>query len=182
MRSRDPEGAETPAQRRVPAEAYVTDVVTTFRDDVEALSEELQRGEDPSSLDVVKDAALSYFDDVIASTDRMVAEAEAAGVPDVADGEEAARQVSTALGEMRSALTDARDRMDGLSIEGPQAFASELQSISEDMKGSLDEVAGSLDSFEAPSSRKPPMTSRRASCSPPRERRRSDREASHVYW
>jgi hypothetical protein len=150
--SDQPEGADPPRETRVPARSYVADLcdaITTWMDDIEARNEELQSGMEPTSLDVVKDTALSFFDDVIASTDRMLTEAEAAGVPDVADGEEAARHVSAALRDMRDALTDARDRVEALSIEDPQAFASELQAIGEDMKVSLDEVTGSLDSFES---------------------------------
>lgn len=146
----DPEGA---SEERVPPESYVADLcgaITTWMDDVQALNEELQQQLDPTSLDVVKDTTLSFLDDVIAATDRMLSDVEAAGVPDVDDGGEAARRVSTALGDVRDALAAARDRVEGLSNDDPEAFGSELETIGQDLRESLEDTTGTLESFEVP--------------------------------
>ena len=58
-------------------------------DDVQTLNAELQEQLDPTSLDDVKDTTLAFLDDVIAATDRMLSDVQAAGVPDVTDGGEA---------------------------------------------------------------------------------------------
>ena len=147
----DPEGATE--GERVPPESYVSDLcgaITTWMDDVQALNEELQDQLDPTSLDVVKDTTLAFLDDVIAATDRMLSDVQAAGVPDVADGGEAARGVSTALGDVREALAGARDRVEGLSNDDPEAFGSELETIGEDLRDSLEDTTSTLESFEVP--------------------------------
>ena len=113
----------------------------------------------------MKDTTLAFLDDVIAATDRMLSDVQAAGVPDVTDGGEAARRVSTALGDVRDALAGARDRVEGLSNDDPEAFGSELATIGEDSRESLEDTTGTLESFEVPSSRRPPTTSRRATSS-----------------
>ena len=64
--------------------------------------------------------------------DRPDALGRAGRVPDVTDGGEAARRVSTALGDVRDALAGARDRVEGLSNDDPEAFGSELATIGED--------------------------------------------------
>lgn len=144
-----PDGASA---ERVPPRSYVGDLcgaITTWMDDVQTLNDELQQL-DPTSLDVVKDTTLTFLDDVIAATDRMLSAVEAAGVPDVDDGGEAARRVSTALGAVRAALAGARDRVQGISNEDPKAFGAELQTIGEDLRESLDDTTGTLESFEVP--------------------------------
>ena len=149
----DPEGGD-PQAETVPAEAYVTDLcgsITTWMDDIEGLVAELQRvTEEPASLDVVKETTVAFFDDSITATDRLSEQVEAAGVPDVADGEETARQLSTAVDAIRVAMAEGRDRVAGLSIEDPQAFASELQAVTDDVGADLDDVSSDLESFQAP--------------------------------
>ena len=114
------------------------------------MNEELQQQLDPTSLDVVKDTTLTFLDDVITATDRMLSDVDAAGVPDVDDGGVAARRVSTALSDVRDALAGARDRVEGLSNDDPEAFGSELQTIGRDLRESLADTTGTLESFEVP--------------------------------
>jgi hypothetical protein len=143
-----------PPAETVSAQTYVTDLcgsITTWRDNIGALTEELQsHTDDPASLDVVKDTTVAFFDDAITATDALLADVEAAGVPDVADGGETARRVTTAIDDIRDAIAEGRDRVDGLSIEDPQAFASELRTISDDVGADLQDVTSELASFEAP--------------------------------
>ena len=77
-------------ERRVSAKSYVTDVCgafTTWRNEVVSLSEDLQSSQEPSSIEVAKNSAVSFFADVVGATDRMVSDVEGAGVPDVARGD-----------------------------------------------------------------------------------------------
>lgn len=147
-------GDDDPDETRVSSRSYVTDVcgaVTTWNDEVQATTQELQRAiGEPTDLDSVKETTVSFLDEVIEATDRMMTDVEAAGVPDVQDGEQVARRVTTALGDVRDALADARDRVEGLSTADPEGFATELQAVSADMQTSLQDTVGTLDSFEVP--------------------------------
>ena len=146
-------GSDDVEETRVPARSYVTDIcdaTTTWLDDVQALNEELQAQMEPTSLDVVKDTMLTFFDDAISATDRLLSDVEAAGVPDVPDGEQTARRVSTALGDIRDALTDARGRVEAQPIDPPEEFAAELQATAEQLQVSIEDAAGTLESCEVP--------------------------------
>jgi hypothetical protein len=149
----EPSVTDAPAET-VPAERYVTDLcgsITTWQDDIGTLTEELQsQTNEPASLDVVKETTVAYFDDAITATDALLTDVEGAGVPDVADGEETARRVTTAIDDIRDAMTEGRDRIEGLSTEDPQAFASELRTITNDVGTDLEDVSSELESFQAP--------------------------------
>ena len=164
-------------EERVPPESYVSDLcgaITTWMDDVQTLNDELQEQLDPTSLDDVKDTTLAFLDDVIAATDRMLSDVQAAGVP-TTDGGEAARRVSTALGDVRDALAGARDRVEGLRTT-TRRRSGRSSRPSARIAGVLEDTTGTLESFEVPSWRRPPTTSRRATSSrrePPARRVRS---------
>jgi len=147
-------GADDPEETRVSARSYVTDVcgaVTEWNDDVQALTQELQGAmEDPADLETVKETTVTFLDESVAATERMLTDVGAAGIPDVPDGEEAARRVTAALGDVRDVIAAARDRVEGLSTADPEGFATELQAVSSDLQTSLQDVVGTLESFEVP--------------------------------
>jgi phage-related tail protein len=137
----------------ISAAAYLTelcDAQQAWLQDLQALNADLQEDiADPANVQELKDATLDYFDGVVAVTEDMVAVAEAAGVPDVDNGEEAAAAVVDVLERVTKAIRDARDRVAELETDDPAAFSSELLEISGDMGSSLEEVASAMDSFES---------------------------------
>jgi hypothetical protein len=137
----------------VPASEYLADVcgaVTSWLADIQTLNERLQQELDRSSVEVLKESTIGFFDDVVVTTDSMIARVEDAGVPDVEGGELAAGQVITALGAARDALQDARDRVAVLETDDGPAFSAELQVIAGEMGVSLSQVATAMDAFGSP--------------------------------
>ena len=138
---------------RVSAEAYATGVcgaIADWVDEIQGLNEDLQANLDPSSIDALKDTMVTFLDDVIASTDTVIANVEDAGVPDVEDGEAAAQHLLTGLRDSRGVFQDARDRVEAMPTDDPAAFGEELQTVGTDIQTSMSTIGEDLGRFESP--------------------------------
>ena len=136
----------------VSATEYATGVCSAIAgwvDDIRGLNEELQGNLDPANLDSLKDVMVGFLGDVTAATDAVIDEAEAAGVPDVEDGDATADAVLAALRDSRAVFVDARDRVQGLSTADPAAFAAELETLGTDIQTSMSGIGSELGQFES---------------------------------
>ncbi|HET6790035.1 MAG TPA: hypothetical protein VFI35_00435 [Actinomycetota bacterium] len=141
-------GAET-----VTAEAYATGVcgaIADWVDEIQGLNENLQANLDPTSIDALKDAMVTFLDDVIASTDTVIADVEDVGIPDVDDGAAAAQHLLTGLRDSRGVFEDARDRVEAMPTDDPAAFGEELQTVGTDIQTSMSTIGEDLGRFESP--------------------------------
>jgi hypothetical protein len=137
----------------VSAEAYATGVcsaIADWVDEIQGLNEDLQANLDPSSIDALKDAMVTFLDDVIASTDTVIADVEDVGIPDVDDGDAAAQHLLTGLRESRGVFEDARDRVEAMPTDDPAAFGEELQTVGTDIQTSMSTIGEDLGRFESP--------------------------------
>jgi hypothetical protein len=137
----------------VSAETYATGVcgaIADWVDEIQGLNEDLQANLDPSSIDALKDAMVTFLDDVIASTDTVIANVEDAGVPDVDDGVAAAQHLLTGLRDSRGVFQDARDRVEAMPTDDPAAFGEELQTVGTDIQTSMSTIGEDLGRFESP--------------------------------
>jgi hypothetical protein len=136
----------------VSATEYATGVcgaISGWIDDIQGLNQDLQANLDPSNIDSLKGAMVGFLEDVTSATGAVIDEVEAAGIPDVEDGQTAAEAVLTALRNSRDVFEDARDRVQGLSTADPSAFAQELQTLGSDIQTSMSGIGGELDQFES---------------------------------
>lgn len=137
----------------VTAEAWagaVCGATADWIDEIEGLNAGLREHLDASSLQALRDSTVAYFDDILASTDRMIRRVRTAGVPDVQGGAAAAEHVTSGLADARAALRDARDRASALGTDDPERFNDELRRIGEEVAGSLTDVADSMARFRSP--------------------------------
>ena len=137
----------------VSATEYATGVcgaIAGWVDDIQGLNQDLAANLDPSSIDALKETMVGFLDDVTGATDDVIDEVEAAGIPDVDDGEAAAEAVLSALRDSRAVFEDARDRVQGLSTADPDAFAQELQTLGTDIQSSMSGIGTQLDQFGSP--------------------------------
>ncbi|MCD6021355.1 MAG: hypothetical protein K0R20_1065 [Actinomycetia bacterium] len=142
-----------PDAESVSAETYATSVcgaIADWVDEIRGLNEDLQANLDPSSIDALKDAMVTFLDDVIASTDTVIADVEDAGVPDVEDGDAAAQHLLTGLRDSRGVFEDARDRVEAMSTDDPVAFGEDLQTVGTDIQTSMSTIGEDLGQFESP--------------------------------
>jgi hypothetical protein len=93
---------------------------------------------------------VGYFDDILTSTDGMIGDIEAAGIPDVEGGQEAADRVLAGMRDARAILQQARDDAAALDTSDPQAFGEEVQAIGQEVGSSLGEVGDAMQRFESP--------------------------------
>lgn len=152
--SRDAPSADGGAgSGRVTAEAWASSVcgaTADWIDEIETLNAGLQEHLDASSLEALRDSTVDYFDDLLASTDRMIDRVDAAGVPDVEGGAQVAGHVRSGLATARRALRDARERAAALATDDPETFSGELRQIGEEVATSLSDVGASMARFRSP--------------------------------
>jgi hypothetical protein len=138
----------------VEATAYVSDVcgaVVDWTTEIQTLGGELRdAGASATSVQALKRATLTFFSDSVAATDALLSLIEAAGIPDVPRGEEAADHVLDGLTEARRALQGARKQVQGLATNDAQVFARDVQEITAETGRQLSSVGTSLGGFEAP--------------------------------
>jgi hypothetical protein len=87
---------------------------------------------------------------MLAATDTLISSLDAAGTPDVADGDQIRSTLSDSFEQARAALEDARNQIDALSVDDPQAFAAELTNIGTAIQTSMNGITGSLSGLSAP--------------------------------
>jgi hypothetical protein len=114
---------------RVEPDAWAADVcgsVGTWLDDVQKRSGEIGKtAEQADSLEEVKREFIAFFEGVTGRTDEMLAEIEAAGAPDVDEGEAIAQDLQDSIRPLRDALVDAREQAEDLPTDDQQAFAEQ---------------------------------------------------------
>jgi hypothetical protein len=93
---------------------------------------------------------VTFLDDVIASTDTVIADVEGVGTPDVDDGDIAAQHLLAGLRDSRGVFEDARDRVAAMSTDDPAAFGEELQTVGTDIQTSMSAIGQDLGRFESP--------------------------------
>jgi hypothetical protein len=122
---------------------YVTNVTN--------LSNNFASSLDPSAdLAGQRDAVAGFLDDVLSATDQLISDLDAAGVPDVANGQEIVSSIKAAYQQARQAIDDAKKQVQGLSLDDPTAFASQLSDIGTAIQSSLGDIGGSLSTLDSP--------------------------------
>jgi hypothetical protein len=123
----------------------ITDWATSIQERNTTLQEELQ-GE--TSVEGVKQRVLGFLDDAIASTDQMLEQVDEVGVPDVENGEEVHQQLAGALQSSRDVLADARDTVDQLDSDDPQAMSQGLEELGASIQSAFADISSPLESLE----------------------------------
>lgn len=132
----------------VSAREYLTGVCGAVRDWGQVIQEkggELQNLATESSPEDVKDAIVTFLDDIISETDTLISGVEESGVPDVENGGEIADSVSGGLEQVKSVFEDARDEIEGVSTDDREEFAQGVQAAFTSLSESSTEVGQSLD-------------------------------------
>jgi hypothetical protein len=82
-----------------------------------------------TDIESTKDSLVSYLGSVVTATQTPVDDLQAAGVPEVENGEAIATEMQSALSSIGDEFAAARDSVEGLSTEDPAAFASSLTDL-----------------------------------------------------
>ncbi len=99
-----------------------------------------------TSIDDIRDRLVEFVDGAIERTDEMLADIEAAGSPDVENGEQLAEDFHDVLADFNKALGEVRTTAEGLSddpaqfAEGVQQIATIMTKVGGDIQQGLDDL------------------------------------------
>ena len=146
--------ATTGASGSVSASDYAKSVCTsmqTYVTDVTNLSNNFASSLDPSAdLAGQRDAVVGFLDDVLTSTDKLIGDLEAAGVPDVDNGQQIVDAIKQSFEKAKGVIEDAKQQVQNLSLDDPSTFATQLSSIGTKIQGSMTDIGTSLQSLSSP--------------------------------
>jgi hypothetical protein len=146
--------ATTGGGETVSAAEYAKSVCTTmstYVNDVTNLSNTFASGLDPSAdLAGQRDAVVGFLDDVLTSTDKLITNLEAAGVPDVDNGQEIVDKIKASFAQAKSVIAEAKDKVQNLSLDDPTAFATQLSGIGTAIQDSMTGIGTSLQTLSSP--------------------------------
>ncbi|HYN37574.1 MAG TPA: hypothetical protein VEV82_11455 [Actinomycetota bacterium] len=142
--------AEDPAAEEVTAQEFVSTLCTEMQNWITSLQEgqaEVQANVEPGNAESGKQALAAFFDGAIAATDSLVAAIEGAGTPGVDGGAEVQQELVTKFQEARDALQSARDQVDSLPTDDPQAFADAAEALGQTIQTQLSAIGDALSSL-----------------------------------
>lgn len=128
------------------ADSYVSAVCTAFSDLGQVLTEgqaELAQLS-TASPEEGKDALVGFIGDAVGAVESARGEIEGAGVPDVEGGDEVASTLNTALTDLQTTFEEAQASAEDLTVDSPQAFASEAQEIGTAVTEATGEIGAGL--------------------------------------
>lgn len=132
----------------VSVDAYASDVCTALAawvTDIQDRASTITEGIDPGDAAAGKERLQEFIGDTVTGTEELIADVEAAGIPDTENGEEAANQIVTGLEKVQSILEDAQDQIADLPTDNPQAFGQGAQEIATSLQEATNEAAETID-------------------------------------
>jgi uncharacterized protein YegL len=104
----------------------------------------------PSSAEEGKKAIKDFFEAVIADTGKLIDDLKAAGTPDVDHGDQIENAIVTALGKAKSALEQARSKVENLPTDNPQAFLKAIQTMSAAVQQAFQQAGSEFSNMRSP--------------------------------
>ena len=144
------EGGEAGEERptTVAVDTYADDVCKSLSfwvQDIQDRAATITEGIDPADLKAGKERLAQFISDTVQGTEELIADVEAAGVPDTDGGEQAANQIQSGLKEVKTILEGAEDDIAALPTNDPQAFGTGAQQIASSLQEATAEAAASID-------------------------------------
>ena len=143
------DGGETDT---VSVDAYASDVCTALAawvTDIQDRASKISEGIEPGDAAAGKDRLDEFIGDTVGTTEDLIADVEAAGVPDTDGGEEAAEQIQSGLEQVRSILEEAQAQIADLPTNDPDGFGEGAQEIAMSLQEATTEAAGTIDSMNS---------------------------------
>ena len=114
------------------AVAWADSVCSSIQDDLSALT--TQPEIDQSNPQAAKDSLVTYLGTLETSLDGMAGAVEDAGTPPVDGGEEAVAGFVDQIGTAKEAVTSAKTKIEGASVDDPAGFQTAVTSAVEDLQ------------------------------------------------
>jgi hypothetical protein len=136
---------------KVTVETYASSVctaLTTWRRSLLDASTSLMQKTQTGSLKKVRSLFVSFYGGAIQQTDTMLAQVDAAGVPDLQNGDEVVKAMSAELGVYRPILVEARTKARNLPVNDESLFAPQAQSLGTRFQIQLNGLATLFDAID----------------------------------
>jgi hypothetical protein len=138
--------ADEPAET-VSVEDYASEVCTAFQAWGTAFQEQaagLGAGFGAGDDEAIKATVQKFYGDLADATDEAITAIEAAGIPDVDNGAEAAEEIQNAFAELRAVFEEAEASVADAPTDDPDAFNAEVKEINAQLQEGLDEATSGM--------------------------------------
>lgn len=133
----------------VSVDAYASDVcaaLAAWVTDIQDRASTITEGINPGDAKAGKERLSEFIGETVTGTENLIADVEAAGVPDTENGEEAADQIVSGLREVQTILEGAQEDIEALPTNDPQAFGTGAQEIATSLQEATTSAAETIDS------------------------------------
>jgi hypothetical protein len=97
-----------------------------------------------------RDALQQFVDGAEAASDQLVEDVDAAGVPDIDDGEEVADAFLDAVDETRDEIGEAGDEISEIPTDTPSAYRTAVDEFVTDLRSTLEGIDEHVEDIDAP--------------------------------
>ena len=102
-----------------------------------------------SDLTKGRDLLVQFMEDAVALTDTMIEGVEAAGAPDIENGDQLATDLVAALQPVKDTFSTAVDKAKALPTDDPEAFSAAATQLGQEITDSQTEFSASFDQLQA---------------------------------
>ena len=143
----DDEGAAT-----VSAETYMSRVCSALDDwvsDIQQRAAALSEAGGPTDPKSTQKVLDKYVAETVTGTQSLIDEVQAAGVPDIDEGEEAAEEILNAMRAVKSAFEAAREDFAELPTNNREAFAAGLSGVVANIQEATSKATASVQAADS---------------------------------
>lgn len=133
----------------VPVADYASSVcgaLETWVTDIQDRAGKITEGIDPGDAKAGKKRLQEFMNETVNGTERLISKVEDAGVPDTDGGEEAAEQIQSDLGEVKTILEGAEEDIADLPTNDPKGFGTGAQEIASSLQQATGEASSTIGS------------------------------------
>ena len=148
--------AEAPPVPSTPGTTTPADYVRAICEAIGPFESDVQRRSSALDLSTItnasagKAALISFLGAIVGDTESAVKQLEAAGTPDVTNGDQIAGAIVAAFSQVRDALRQAQNQAAALPTDSPEAFKNAATDLGNSIRSSMSAIGGSLSNLKSP--------------------------------
>jgi hypothetical protein len=127
----------------------ICEAIGPFESDVQSRSSALDLSSITSAADG-KAALVSFLGAITTDTDAAVSQLQAAGTPDVTNGEQIANAIVAAFSQVRDTLRQAENQAQALPTHSAETFKSAATNLGSSIRSSMTMIGGALSNLKSP--------------------------------
>lgn len=136
----------------VPVDTWADDFCTGFGGwitDIKTLGTNASKGVQPGDIEGAKAAIVKLFGDASDRTKTLIDDVDAAGVPDIKNGDQLVEDLKVKFEAFDTAIAQAQSDAEGLATNDPQAFQTKVKALTTQFSGEVQKVGDSFSELDA---------------------------------